>query len=113
MTRKFRQWRQDPIAHCKETGTRRCVITSGFAEEESHQFERKRGTSPARIFGAPFKPSQLFFGRSAELASLVETLVEGERPVAVSATIEGLGGIGKTELVLQLLIPRFPRALRP
>ena len=30
-------------------------------------------------------------------------LIDGGRPIAVSATIEGLGGIGKTELVLQLL----------
>lgn len=102
VTRKFRQWNQDPVTHCKEAGTRHCVITSGFQEAPSAP-EGKKGGGIARIYGAPFKPSQLFVGRSAELEQLVETLVDGSRPIAVSATVEGLGGIGKTELVLQLL----------
>ncbi len=102
VTRKFRKWNQDPITHCKEAGTRHCVITSGF-QEASPATEQKKSAGVARIFGAPFKPSQLFVGRSAELDQLVETLVDGTKPIAVSATVEGLGGIGKTELVLQLL----------
>lgn len=98
VTRQFQEWNQDPISYTREAGTRHCVITSGFpiATETS---EKKS----ARLFGAPFKPSQLFVGRSAELDGLIDTLVAGDRPVAVSATVEGLGGIGKTELVLQLL----------
>lgn len=49
------------------------------------------------------KPSQLFIGRSAELDYLRSMLIDGSKPVAISATVEGLGGIGKTELILQLL----------
>lgn len=102
VTRQFREWNQDPIVHCKETGTRHCIITSGFAEDVD-TFKHTKRESDARILGAPFKPSQLFVGRSAELEGLVDTLVAGNRPIAVSTTVEGLGGIGKTELVLQLL----------
>jgi len=100
VTRQLRKWNQDPIVHCKETGTRHCVITSGFPEVGEHHDQKK---NDARIFGAPFKPSQLFVGRSAELDNLVDRLVAGNRPIAISATVEGLGGIGKTELVVQLL----------
>ena len=75
---------------------------SGF-QEVSAATAQKKSKGDARLFGAPFKPSQLFVGRSAELDQLVETMVDGTRPIAVSATVEGLGGIGKTELVLQLL----------
>lgn len=102
VTRKFHEWNQDPIVQCKETGTRHCVITSGFPEDPVSP-EKKQGEEDARVFGVPFKPSRLFVGRSAELDGLVETLVDGNRPIAVSASLEGLGGIGKTELVLQLL----------
>jgi len=103
VTRIFQQWGQDPIAQCKETGTHHCVITFGFTEQSLHPHQQREDTAAARIFGAPFKPSQLFVGRSAELARLVETLVAGDRPIAISATVEGLGGIGKTELVLHLM----------
>jgi hypothetical protein len=48
-------------------------------------------------------PSQTFVGREAELETLKRTLIDSGRAVAVSATVEGLGGVGKTELVVQLI----------
>lgn len=54
------------------------------------------------IIGVPFKTSMIFEGRDEVLASLADLLTNGSN-VALSASIEGLGGIGKTELVLHLI----------
>lgn len=52
-----------------------------------------------RVFDVP-QPSQSFVGRSNELLRLRNELARGH--VRVCASVEGLPGIGKTELVLQL-----------
>ena len=106
----FRAWNQTPICLNHETGERKCVITSNL-EVPIAKDATKKGPlkallpakqEPLRI-NLPFKPSTTFVGRNAELDYLKALLLDGGRPIAVSATIEGLGGIGKTELVLQLL----------
>lgn len=51
----------------------------------------------------PFRPAGLFEGREADLDEVKKILLKKSRPVVVSAAIEGLGGIGKTELALQLV----------
>lgn len=100
VTEKFTSWRQDPISQTYETGSHHCVITSGFSKTTSQTGLK---TESSLIIGIPFKPSQLFVGRSAEIDYLRAMLMDGSNPIALSATIEGLGGIGKTELVLHLL----------
>lgn len=100
VTEVFSSWRQSPIHSNCETGGRHCVITSGFAEEPRRPDQAFGG--PLYV-GLPFKPAEAFFGRSAEIDFLRSMLVGGKKPIAVSATVEGLGGIGKTELVLQLM----------
>lgn len=111
VTDEFRSWKQDPICLTHETGERSCIITFGATEprrSRSKQIaKRPKGLKggvqqPLRI-GLPFKPSTNFVGRSAEVDYLRSVIMGGEKPIAVSATVEGLGGIGKTELVLQLL----------
>lgn len=100
VTQKFNSWKQHPVHLNREEGEKLCIITSGFPEDRSP--ESYPDKLPL-IIGVPFKPSNLFVGRAAELDSLRVLLVEQNRPVAISASVEGLGGIGKTELVLQLL----------
>jgi hypothetical protein len=60
----------------------------------------------------PIKPQRLtvclaklalVVGRDAEIEGLTAMLTGRPQSVAVSATVEGLGGIGKTELVIQLI----------
>lgn len=96
----FRAWNQTPVCLTHETGERKCIITSNLEPPRPKAPASKK--EPLRI-NLPFKPSTTFVGRSAELDYLKALLIDGSRPIAVSATIEGLGGIGKTELVLQLL----------
>jgi HEAT repeat protein len=106
VTGKLQDWTQH--AHKLETdnGDRLCIVTLGFASESPVPGVSDRTPSPqrtARLYGVPFKPSTLFVGREGEIDYLRSVLTDGTRPVAVSATVEGLGGIGKTELVVQLL----------
>jgi HEAT repeat protein len=112
VTDVFRSWQQSPITHNSETGDRHCIITSGFDAEKPPKRSiaktaldtlRPKAQITTLYIGVPFKPSTTFVGRSAELDFLRSMLLDGSKPIAVSATVEGLGGIGKTELVLQLL----------
>lgn len=105
ITDQFRAWNQSPVVVTQETGDRLCIITSGFASEDSNGKDAA-SNHESQIIGAPFQPSQLFVGREAELDDLKSKLLDSDRRVAISATVEGLGGIGKTELVIQLLHDR-------
>ncbi len=53
---------------------------------------------PARHFGPMPRPAAKFVGRGSELLALIEALRSGR-----SVTITGVGGIGKTELLVQAL----------
>ena len=58
-------------------------------------------TAPRRrIFGSPRGLSMCFVGRDAEVAQL-ESLLEPAAHMSVQVCVEGLAGIGKTELALQ------------
>jgi len=103
VTEVFKAWNQDPISLNRESGSRECIITSGFPIKTSPVPSSEAGDTQTKLIGLPFKPSQLFVGRSAEIDSLRTLLTVGDRQVAVSATVEGLGGIGKTEVILQLI----------
>lgn len=100
----FRAWNQTPVVVHRETGDRLCVITKGF-ETRGEVTPPARGSDTAKsiVLGVPFLPSQVFVGRDAEIESLTAMLTGRPQSVAVSATVEGLGGIGKTELVIQLI----------
>jgi len=103
VTEVFKTWNQDPTSLHREAGSRECIITSGFPIKTSQVHSSEASDKQAKLIGLPFKPSQLFVGRSAEIDSLRTLLTVGDRQVAVSATVEGLGGIGKTEVILQLI----------
>lgn len=62
---------------------------------------RNRLRSQAHIYSQTFRPprcAQNFFGREEELRFVIESLKNGE-----SILVSGVGGIGKTELLLQAL----------
>jgi HEAT repeat protein len=103
VTDVFKAWNQDPISRNSESGSRECIITSGFPAEIIQPPAPTLDSRQPMLIGVPFKPSQIFVGRSAEIDYLRTILTVGDKKVAVSATVEGLGGIGKTELVLQFL----------
>jgi tetratricopeptide (TPR) repeat protein len=63
-----------------------------------------------RLHGVTRGISMAFVGRDAELC-LLEELLQDEGYVALQASIEGLAGIGKTELALQLVY-RLAKAQR-
>ncbi|MCB1037418.1 MAG: tetratricopeptide repeat protein, partial [Acidobacteria bacterium] len=63
---------------------------------------RSRQARITGLYGVPDTRSVRFVGRGAAMARL-RGLLEGGEGVAVSASIEGLAGIGKTELALQLV----------
>lgn len=59
------------------------------------------GAAHGEVHGLPRGPSMSFVGRDVELARLEELLTK-KGYVSVQASIEGLAGIGKTEVALQL-----------
>ena len=61
---------------------------------------RPRGASP--LYGVPDTRSVEFVGRGVQMAQIEEILRQGGS-VRIAASIEGLPGIGKTELALQLV----------
>lgn len=99
---RVQQWAQNPVMITNEGGDRFCVITEGFAPADAEQ-ARRSSTSSMRRLGIPFRPSSNFVGREAEIDRLVSLLGQDSGRVSVSATVEGIGGIGKTELIIQLL----------
>lgn len=103
VTGAFHAWNQNPVIRIHEAGARLCTITFFEDAPTIPPVPLSGPPEQALILGTPFKPSQMFVGRAAELDWLRSTLLSGGKPVAISATVEGLGGIGKTELVIQLL----------
>jgi tetratricopeptide (TPR) repeat protein len=61
-----------------------------------------RSTARTRVYNLPVRRARELFGRDIDLAKLDAMLAPG-RSVRVAATIEGLAGIGKTELALHLV----------
>ena len=59
-------------------------------------------TVRSRVYNLPVRRAQQFFGRETDLAQLEAMLVPG-KSVSVAASIEGLAGVGKTELALHLV----------
>lgn len=72
-----------------------------------------QGLGRARIYNLPERPrAQVFVGRDQDMATLEGLLAPGA-DVGVAAAVEGLFGIGKTEVALQLahrlaMTDRFP-----
>jgi len=76
-------------------------------EAEARAEERlRRGSAAAlvasKLYGTPRTPSGKFVGREEEISQLRERL-RNSTAVRVAASVEGLPGIGKTELALQLV----------
>ena len=57
---------------------------------------------PSPIYNAPARRARRLFGRDEDLERLEQILVPG-RNVRVAASIEGLAGVGKTELALHIV----------
>ena len=70
----------------------------------SDSSENESAASPLRaaLLGVPRGHSMVFVGRDHELAELEKALTETTY-ISVQASVEGLAGIGKTELALQLV----------
>ena len=94
------RWGQDPVELAHQTGQRRCNIVRHPSPQDAPS---NKDVGGKRRLGLPFTPSVSFVGREAEIEFLRAFLCGTDRPLSLSATVEGLGGIGKTELVLQLL----------
>lgn len=102
VTDVFSSWRQTPLSIVVDGGDYLCTITDlPAAAEPPHSDVSAR--QPSQFIGVPFRPSTFFVGRSSELDWLLTTLLDQRRRIAITASVEGLGGIGKTELILQLL----------
>ncbi len=69
---------------------------------EPVEARRTRPASRGGLYGVPRGLSMCFVGRESELLAL-ERLLASETHVRIQASVEGLAGIGKTELALQLI----------
>jgi tetratricopeptide (TPR) repeat protein len=71
-----------------------------------HEAVRKQVVSPGRrpspVHNLPSRPPRHLFGRDDDMATLAQKLQPG-RSVRLAASIEGLAGVGKTELALHLV----------
>lgn len=88
-----------------------------YTVEQLHQWEEaerrlRSGSATAliasRLYGTPCTPSIRFVGRDVEIAQL-EQLLQHSDAVRIAASVEGLPGVGKTELALQLVYPALSR----
>lgn len=71
------------------------------AQEQQQLFETYTITALATSFhNPPFERNPYFTGRSAQLTDLHALLIKGKQ-VALTQAINGLGGIGKTQLALE------------
>lgn len=95
-------WDQDPVILTYATGQRRCRLVT-LPPPDTPPAAPPPAPAAAVRLGLPFSPSATFVGREAELEFLRAYLCNSDRPLSLAATVEGLGGVGKTELVLQLL----------
>lgn len=59
-------------------------------------------TGISNLYGVPRSPSVEFVGRSVELDQ-IQSLMRRADAIRIAASVEGLAGIGKTELALQLV----------
>ncbi len=83
---QLRQWKADAVARAAErlrSGTAAALVAS-------------------RLYGVPRTPSAAFVGRADEIVQLRDVLNHSSA-VRIAASVEGLPGIGKTELALQLV----------
>jgi hypothetical protein len=49
----------------------------------------------------PYAPNPAFIGRESDFRALASVLLEGRSPVAITQAVQGLGGIGKTQLAVE------------
>lgn len=101
VSERLDHWEQDPLLLQHTTGQRRCRLVRVPADPVPADGDSETGQH--LLLGLPFAPAADFVGREAEIEFLRAFLCEGDRPLSLAATVEGLGGVGKTELVLQLL----------
>jgi hypothetical protein len=97
------RWHRDLVVALAAAFQHRPEFPGLLAAIDSERHATHHQPPLAKLYDVPFKPSQVFVGRAAELEQLRATLVDDQQAVAVSATVEGIGGIGKTELVVQLI----------
>lgn len=101
-------WEQDPLLLQHATGQRGCKLTRVPSEPDRGGPELT--ADGPLLLGLPFAPAAQFIGRETEIEFLRGFLCEGDRPLSLAASVEGLGGVGKTELVLQLLYDKKVRS---
>ncbi len=93
---QLRQWKADAVARAAErlrSGTAAALVAS-------------------RLYGVPRTPSAQFVGRGEEIAQLRDVLNHSSA-VRIAASVEGLPGIGKTELAVQLVYQMAQEGVYP
>src|SRR5712692_5656674 len=83
------------------------AIRSGFGTSSSHTTTASQPPpsivateKPSSVWNIPFPRNQFFTGREDVLKRLHDTLIAG-KAAALSQAISGLGGIGKTQTVVE------------
>ncbi len=78
------------------------VVAFELVEEDKADLYRAAAHVPPRVHTLPFLPNPFFTGRDTQLKQLRKLLEEkGSVVVTQSASVSGLGGIGKTQLALE------------
>ncbi len=92
------------ITHLGEEGVAYAIPTGQISKFWPELRLGGEGPRPrrGRLHGVPYPRSVRFVGRDVAMQRLRDLLDQGDA-VSVSASIEGLAGIGKTELALQLV----------
>src|SRR5262245_5003294 len=80
----------------------KCARGYQFTGEVEVRRTRPRSVRRARIHGTPPGASMHFTGRQHELARLEDLLVRQSSYVSLQASVQGMAGVGKTELAVQL-----------
>ncbi|MCH9647716.1 MAG: ATP-binding protein, partial [Deltaproteobacteria bacterium] len=116
MTSEERRALDNGIWMCRTHGKLIDSDEATYTVEQLHQWRREAEKRAAQLlrdgsaaalvashlYGTPRTPSGKFVGREVEITQLREFL-ERSQAVRIAAAVEGLPGIGKTELALQLV----------
>ncbi len=81
----------------------RLIRVLGQLRGESNPLSKTRGGKKGPVFFVPYRSKgELFIGRDAALKSINQQLLSGRRTViGQAATLQGLGGTGKTQLAVE------------
>ncbi len=112
-TRTYQTWEAKEPTIPPNTMLRRLADLFRLTDSEADELYRVAAQVAPEIHNLPFQPNDFFTGRRSYLEQLEQYLNKtGSVAITQPVSINGLGGIGKTELVLEYAHRHYPKVYR-